>query len=360
MKLAFIGTDGLPARYGGFETFAMQVSQHLVGLGHEVMVVGSSIGRAVGENGPDGVITRNLPLKANGVASIPFDLLSSVSVCRWADAVILLGVSAGPFVPMMRRIVRGGNLIVNVDGLESRRMKWSAMGRRYLRWAERVAIQGARHIVADNDVIADIIAREHGRPSTMIAYGSDHVRFIDGAVRQRILANFGLEEGRFLLTIARIEPENNIEMMLEAAADRLDRPYVVLGNFSATEYGRDLLARYGNRSGIHLIASSYNPDTLAALRSGCQIYLHGHSVGGTNPSLVEVLPYDRPILSYDCSFNRATLDNHGGYFASSGDLRNRLMQNNPTCYRPPSSLRDDPRYRWRGIAESYAALAIGE
>ncbi|MEZ0497927.1 DUF1972 domain-containing protein [Sphingomonas sp. IW22] len=360
MKLAIIGTDGLPARYGGFETFAMEVSPCLAALGHEVRVIGSSIGRAADERGPEGVSIRNLPLRANGIASIPFDLASLAAVARWAEAVILLGVSAGPFVPAMRRFVRGGNLIVNVDGLESRRMKWSPLGRRYLAWAERVAIHGAKHVVADNDAIADIIREEHHRASLTIAYGCDHVRSIKPSDRRRILASFSLEENTFLLTVARIEPENNIEMMLDAVDPQVAHPYAIVGNFSSTEYGRMIWKRYSNRPGIRLIGPTYDPDALAALRSGCHIYLHGHSVGGTNPSLVEMLPYARPILAYDCSFNRSTMRNEGGYFASSADLRTLLMRGDAERYTPSLSLRDDPRYQWQTIAQHYASLAMGE
>lgn len=358
MKLAIIGTDGLPARYGGFETFAMEVSPHLVRMGHEVRVIGSSVGRAPDEQGPPGVQIRNLPLKANGVSSIPFDLVSLASVCRWADAVLLLGVSAGPFVPVMRRLVRGGNLIVNVDGLESRRAKWSSIGKRYLALAERVAIRGARHVVSDNMGLTEIIARDHRLSPFTIAYGNDHVRMVDAAQRRSLLAEYGLEPDSYLLTVARIEPENNIDMMLDAIPEDISTPHVIVGNFTASPYGQELLARYRDRQHVRLLSAIYDPAKLAALRSGCHAYLHGHSVGGTNPSLVEILPYGVPVLCFDCSFNRHTMDGHGGYFTTSADLRRMLMPGDLGQYRPPVELRDDPRYKWAAIAENYAKLAF--
>lgn len=338
----------------------MEVSPHLVALGHEVVVVGSSIGRAGHETGPDGVMIRNLPLRANGPASVPFDLLSLLSVSRWADAVILLGVSAGPFVPIMRRLVRGGRLIVNVDGLESRRMKWSASGKRYLSWAERVAIRAAHDVVADNDAIAKIILAEHNRTATTIAYGSDHVRIINAEDRKTVLAGLSLEDDHFFLTIARIEPENNIALMLDAVPPKSKHPYVIVGNFSATEFGRAVMKKYSSNQAIRLFSSNYDPAVLAALRSGCRAYLHGHSVGGTNPSLVEVLPYSRPILSYDCAFNRSTMNGEGGYFSTSADLSKMLAEDRWQRYVPSPSLREDARYRWRNIAQRYAMLAAGE
>ena len=361
MKLAIIGTDGLPARYGGFETFAMEVSPRIARLGHEVLVIGSSRGRPAGETLPEGVTVRNLPMSANGMASIPYDIASFITVCRWADAVLLLGVSAGPFVPIMRRLTRGGNLVVNVDGLESRRAKWSRLGKRYLATAESLAIQGARHIVADNRGIAEIIDQTHGRKSTIIAYGNDHVLQIDDSDCHRILkTQFGLVPNGYLLTVARIEPENNIEMMIRSVPRDYDVPYVILGNFTSSPYGRELVERYREDPLIRLVAATYDPMALAALRSGCRAYLHGHSVGGTNPSLVEILPYGRPTLCFDCSFNRYTLDNSGAFFAATADLHALITAGSLERYTPPSALQTDPRYQWQAIAERYVALAFEE
>lgn len=361
MKLAIIGTDGLPARYGGFETFAMEVSPRIARLGHQVLVVGSSRGRPGGETLPEGVVVRNLPLNANGIASIPYDIASFATVCRWADAVLLLGVSAGPFVPIMRRLTRGGNLVVNVDGLESRRAKWSRLGKRYLATAESLAIRGARHVVSDNSGIAEIIDRTHGRASTIIAYGNDHVLQIEDDERRRILeTQFELTADGYLLTVARIEPENNIEMMIRAIPCDYDVPYVILGNFASSPYGQELVERYRNNPAIRLVAATYDPMALAALRSGCRAYLHGHSVGGTNPSLVEILPYGRPTLCFDCSFNRYSLNNSGAFFGSIADLSALLKAGNLDRYTPPPALQTDARYRWQVIAERYVALAFEE
>lgn len=360
MKLAIIGTDGLPARYGGFETFAAEVSPRLAAMGHDVRVVGSSVGRQAGEVTPPGVAVHNLPLRANGAASIPFDLLSFASVCRWADGILLLGVSAGPFVPLMRRLVRGANLVVNVDGLESRRAKWSPTGKRYLALAERMAIHGARHVVADNQGIADIITAHYRRGSAIIAYGNDHVAMIDDAARDAALAAFGLAADGYLLTVARIEPENNIDLMLSAIPPDSARPHVVVGNFSASAYGQALLTQYAGATHVRLLPATYDPVALAALRAGCHAYLHGHSVGGTNPSLVEMLPYGCSVIAFDCSFNRYTLDGHGGYFASAGALRTLLEQGDLRRYTPPERMRTDPRYQWQTIAERYAALFLEE
>lgn len=360
MKLAIIGTDGLPARYGGFETFAMEVSPRIANMGHEVLVVGSSVGRDANETPPTGVRTRNLPLRANGAASIPFDVASFASVCRWADAVLLLGVSAGPFVPLMRRLTRRGRLVVNVDGLESRRAKWSTFGKRYLSIAESLAIRGGHHIVADNIAIAEIIERTHGKKSTIIAYGNDHVLHISEEERKGILEeSLSLKDRNYLLTIARIEPENNIDMMLESASKQSALPYAVLGNFKSSAYGLDLMERYRDCSSIRFIQATYDPRVLAALRSGCAAYLHGHSVGGTNPSLVEILPYGRPVMAFDCSFNRYTLSQHCGYFKSSDDLHGLIKTDDFEQFAPPPELVQDPRYQWQSIAEQYAELAFG-
>lgn len=361
MKLAIIGTDGLPARYGGFETFAMEVSPRIVELGHEVLVVGSSIGRPDGEVTPPGVRVRNLPMRANGVASIPFDLASFAAVRGWADAVLLLGVSAGPLVPLMKAMTANGNIIVNVDGLESRRAKWSDMAKKYLALSESIAIRHARHVIADNLSIAEMVRDFYGRNAHVIAYGNDHVRHIsDDTATTIIHEKFGLSSEGYYLTVARIEPENHIAEMMDAIPSDTAYPYVIVGNFDGSPYGQSLIDRHRDKPWIRPVNAIYDPDILAALRAGCRAYLHGHSVGGTNPSLVEILPYGRPIIAFDCSFNRHTLSNSGGYFSATADLHQLLVRDELEPYRPPAALRTDPRYNWKTIAEHYAALAFGK
>ncbi len=358
MKIAIIGTDGIPARYGGFETFVEQVMPYIIAAGHEVMVVGSAVGRRA-DDAPrrTGLRVVNLPMSANGASSVAFDAWSFARVAHWADAVLLLGVSAGLFVPIFRILARHRRLVVNVDGLESSRSKWAGVRGHFLALSESVAVRSATRLVADNAGIAELLRARFGRESAVIAYGADHVRPPpDETECALVLSGFGLKADRYALTVARIEPENHISLMIEAfLASPLDR-YAIVGNFSHGPYGRELFDHYGRESRLCLIESVYDPHVLACLRSRCAIYLHGHKVGGTNPSLVEMLPYARPIAAWRCSFNQSTLRGSGAYFESAPELTSLLGNPSFASYIPPAAVRDDPAYAWAAIASDYISL----
>lgn len=358
LRIALIGTDGLPARYGGFETCVAQLAPRLAALGHDVVVFGSRSGRSSLAADSPGLRHRYLGMRANGAASVPYDLLSFLLSYRHCDAVVVLGVSAGIFMPLMRWLAGPRRvLVVNVDGLEARRSKWRGLARCFLQWSERLAIRYAHQVVSDNQAIAELVASAYGRASTVIAYGNDHVLQLEPAHAEVLLRDrFGLEPGGYVLTVARIEPENQIAEMMEAAlAAPVDR-YVVVGNFSGTALGQRLLQRYRSEPRIRCIDSLFDPQALAALRSGCRLYLHGHSVGGTNPSLIEMLPYGRPILAYDCSFNRYTLAGEGGYFSNGEDLVERLRTPDYPRWTPNPERSPSAPYQWERIAHAYVRL----
>ncbi len=357
MRIAIVGTDGLPARYGGFETCVEQLAPRLASLGHTVDVLGSSVGRTVRAQDHDRLRHHYLPLRANGMVSVPYDLIGFLQSVGRSDAVVLLGVSAGVFMPLMRAIAGQRPVIVNVDGLESRRGKWQGFQRSFLGWSEALAVRHASHVVSDNQGIADAVMQQYGRTTTVIPYGNDHVvHLVPAAAQALVRKQFGLEPCAYLLTVARIEPENQIAEMMEAFQTSSQPRYVVVGNFGATALGRELLARYRDEPRILCIDSLFDPQALAALRSCCSLYLHGHSVGGTNPSLIEVLPYRRPILAYDCVFNRHTLRDGGAYFADQQQLAQLLQVPDVREWVPVAAELYAGCYRWDNIARAYESL----
>jgi glycosyltransferase involved in cell wall biosynthesis len=358
LRIAVIGTDGLPARYGGFETCVEQLAPRLARRGHATLVFGSSVGRTALAVDGERLTHRYLPLRANGLWSVPYDLLNFLVCWRKVDAMLVMGVSGGIFLPLLRRMAGPRRIIVNVDGLETRRDKWTGFKRWFLERSEALAVRHAHAVVSDNQGIADMVQARYGRASTVIAYGCDHVlQLPPGHAHALLKERFGLAPGGYLLTVARIEPENHIAEMLQAFLASPRPLYVLVGNFSATPLGRELLARYQGEPRVRFIDSLFEPEALAALRAGCHIYLHGHSVGGTNPSLVEMLPYQRPLLAFDCSFNRHTLDNQGGYFADVPALTRQLQVPTEQAWLPEPALAG--RYRWETIADAYEALCRG-
>ncbi len=320
--IAIIGTVGLPARYGGFETLADELVKSAQAAGASGQFTVYCSARQSGRDRPvthHGARLRYLPLGANGLQSVAYDALSLLDAARRRhDAVLVLGVSGAIALPAVR-LLTGLRVIVHVDGIEWQRPKWRGAARAFLRLSERIAVRWGHEVIADNVEIARYIRRRYDRDSALIAYGSD----ADATVAAGDISDLGLPAG-YALTIARIEPENHVAMILEAFAKVPDQPLVVVGNWHATAHGRDLRARYAHLPNLHLIDAEYDPARLRALRRGARFYVHGHSAGGTNPSLVEMMAYGIPIAAFACAFNRETTHGAASFFDSARSLRDLI------------------------------------
>lgn len=312
--IAIIGTVGVPACYGGFETL---VENMLNDTSEEYTVYCSSRSYARKQSEYKGAKLVYLPFNANGVASIVYDGVAMLhALFSGSKIFLILGVSAGLALPFLRLFTRR-KLVTNIDGLEWRRDKWNRWAKWYLKISERAAVKYSHVVVADNAAIAEYVRREYGVESRVIAYGGDHV-----LTHCLLRSNEG-----YAFTVCRIEPENNVHLILEAFS-HLDMPIKFVGNWSASEYGIKLRAQYESFSNISLIDPIYNLDTLFALRDGCDIYVHGHSAGGTNPSLVEAMFFGKPILAYDCAYNRASTNNLALFFSDVNDVKRIIMRCN--------------------------------
>lgn len=354
MKLAILGTVGVPARYGGFETlaenFVRYADTHADGV--DALTVYCSA-RAYPDRPTHflGARLRYSRLNANGVQSIPYDIVSAVNAAiRGHDTLLILGVSGAVVIPILRAFTRC-RIVTNVDGIEWRREKWKGVARRFLRWSEALAVRYSHDVVADNQGIADYLAETYGVDAAVIAYGGDHA--LDAASLPAA-PDLDLPED-YALALCRIEPENNVEMILDAF-DGADRPLVFVGNWSNSDYGRALRARFAGRPGLHLLDPVYEARPLYQLRDRAALYVHGHSAGGTNPALVEMMHFGIPVLAYDCNFNRYTTGDKAAYFSSAKTLRAQIEQlkvvSNGTAMR--KIARD--LYMWDEIGARYLKL----
>lgn len=275
------------------------------------------------------------------------------SICGY-DAIVVLGVSGCLFLPIFRLLCRK-KLIVNIDGLEHRRAKWGKVARWVLRKSEAMAVRLADVVIADNKGIQDYVWETYHRKAELIAYGGDHVlRDVPMETQLEVLQRYGVKDDDYAITVCRIEPENNSRMILEAFA-RSGRNLVFIGNWERSEYGRTLKAEFGNLENIHCVDAVYDLDTLYALRSRCRCYIHGHSAGGTNPSLVEAMFFGKPILAFDVVYNRETTNNEAYYFPSRDELVELLSLPD---FKNGEQLREYARqhYTWKHIAEQYEDL----
>lgn len=313
--MAIVGTAGVPAMYGGFETLADQLIMYAERLGFSSRFRVYCSGRSEQGNAfYRGAHLVHLPISANGVSSIFYDVLTSINAWwRGCSTLLVLGVSGAPVLPVLR-LFTSLKIVTNVDGIEWRREKWGGLAKLYLRLAEWIAVRASHTIIADNEGIRDYLRERYGIEANVIAYGGDHA--LDGKPVDLL---FSLPK-RYALALCRIEPENNIHMILEAFSKSEEAPLVFVGNWTSSEYGRALQKQFGNEKNITLLDPIYDQDSLLTLRSNAALYIHGHSAGGTNPSLVEAMHFGTPIYSFDCIYNRYTKENCGEYFDSSHSL----------------------------------------
>lgn len=345
-----VGTVGVPARYGGFETLAEQLCSHFPA--DEVRLIVYCEKRAYAQEERTGDFHGHqriyLPLRANGLSSMFYDawaLLHATMVIGARD-VYVLGYSGAWILPLLKLLRPKTRYIVNVDGMEWRRAKFSRPAKLLLKGLEYCAAHSASTIIADNEALAALFRKRYRRQPVTIAYGGDHTQ-----VQQSIAMD--APKGHYL-AIARVEPENNTHMILEGCR-QADVPLVFIGNWAATEYGRDLQTRYVGLSNFQLLNPIYDQTELNTWRVGAIGYIHGHSVGGTNPSLVEALFHNDRLLSFDCAFNRATLDDAGSYFNDVQSLTALLQERvTPITEQKLALLKN--RYRWATIATHYRAL----
>lgn len=312
-SIAFIGTVGVPNVYGGFEAFLEASVPLLVQRGHQVTVTCDASRYTDLTQDWHGAKRVFIGVPANGAASVLHDVLAFIKVFAGHRNIVALGVSAGIFFPIFRLLcsLSGKKLIVNVDGVEWRRAKFSFAKRAFLRLSDTLAQLFAHRVIVDNEGLRPYLTAIGNRKATYVPYSGDHVIRLPSA---------SLPVDRYLLSICRIEPENNCDMLLAAFRDLGRGKYVFVGNWSASEYGRNLRSTFEGTPGLILSDPIYDSYHLARLREMCSGYIHGHSVGGTNPSLVEMLFYDAPIASYSCVFNRNTAGNDSEYFGSAATL----------------------------------------
>ena len=362
--VCIIGSRGVPACYGGFETFAEHFARYLAESRVRVCVVGENQGELAESDAAalDGIEIVHTT-KQKGLNPILFYIESAWKMPSGFPVVLCLGPGGIFAWPIC--FFRGTKLVLNLDGLNSRRQKWSWLKQKMFRLLETLAALLPIEKVLDSQALVPEFwvpnsskARVH-----VVEYGSVDIA-AKGSLAQdeAVLNEWGLAVEDFLLVVARLEPENSIEMI--AAAHRRSgtpTPLVVVGNWGSKDFERRVRAEAAEN--CVFLGAIHNQTRLHALRRTAAVYLHGHQVGGTNPSLVEAMASDRPILAHDNPFNRATLE--GGvarFFSDIDDLAESLRrlddgkvssseQNDRTCY---EVYRD--RYTWEKICTRYVQV----
>ncbi len=352
-RVAIIGTQGVPANYGGFETLVENIIGEHCSDDIEYTVYCSSKDMPERLDSHKGAKLKYISWRANGVQSILYDIAAMIRSIRGYDTILVLGVSGCTFLPIFKLFSRA-KVIVNIDGLEHRRDKWTRAVRKFLLLSEVVAVKCAHTIIADNKGIADYVDWRYKKEAKLIAYGGDHALCnVANDKQQEILAQYGLEKGNYSISVCRIEPENNCHITLDAFANS-GKQLVFVGNWRRNEYSRQLKDKYGKCANIKLLDSIYDLDILYTLRSNAQYYIHGHSAGGTNPSLVEAMFLGRPVLAYDVVYNRETTHHKAHFWQNSNELQQLVERDDLTGDEIKKVAQEC--YTWEQIAKQYEEL----
>lgn len=358
--LIIAGTRGIPAEHGGFETFAERLAVHMVERGWEVTVYcqRSGPGRvAIGEW--NGVRTVEIGVGGSGpLASMVFDWRTVRHAVRDRGGMALtLGYNTAAFTWVLRR--HGITNLINMDGLEWRRAKWSLPAKAWLYLNERAGIRLADEMVADHPEIARHLARHAPEERiTMIPYGADRLDHAD----ESALANLGLERNGYALVVARPERENSI-LEIVTAFSRRPRPVdlVVLGDFRPERKPYHAEVMNAASTQVHFPGTIYESCRINALRYFCRLYIHGHTVGGTNPSLVEALGAGSPVLAHDNRFNRWVAGSCARYFTDIEGCADQLdavldVESELSRMEEGSLRRHGERFTWERVLADYEAL----
>ena len=352
-RVAVIGTQGVPANYGGFETLVENIIGEYRSENVEYTVFCSSKDMPQKMQQHKGAKLKYIPMRANGAQSIIYDIVAMLRSITGYDTILVLGVSGCIFLPILRLLSRA-RIIVNIDGLEHRRNKWTSHIRKFLLLSEVIAVKTAHTIIADNKGIADYVMWRYKKEAKLITYGGDHcLEPVSLEKQDEILQRYNLSKGSYAMSVCRIEPENNCHIALEAFS-KSNKQLIFIGNWHKNEYSRSLKEQYKGCKNITLLDSIYDLEILYTLRANAEMYIHGHSAGGTNPSLVEAMFFGRPILAYNVVYNCETTHHKAYYWNDSNELQS-LIEKKGLDGEATKRIAEQ-HYTWEKITKEYEEL----
>ncbi len=357
LSIGILGTRGIPNRYGGFEECAEQLAVRLVQKGHRVSVYNPRAHEFRGETWRGvRIIRRWAPeTRLATVGQFAYDL-ACFNDARTRDFDVLLQLGYTSSSVWHRRWPQACRNVVNMDGVEWTRAKYHPLARRFLKHAERLAAMHADVLVADSPGIRSHLADTYQRQAHYIPYGSEVIDSGD----ERVPSMYDVSPCAYHVAVARLEPENHIELIIQGCLESgTDKPLLMVGS-TANSYGRSVVARYGRYSQIRFVGPIYDRPRLDSLRFFSHLYFHGHSAGGTNPSLLDAMGCRTRIVAHDNPFNRAVLEDGGVYFHDLPSLIGAIRNSESKLERSAAIERNAERIRsvfnWDLVTEQYEAV----
>ena len=361
MKIAIIGTRGIPNYYGGFEQFAQYLAKGLTQKGFEVTVYNSHTHPYQKKtcNGVNIVHCKDLEYKMGTAGQFIYDLNCILDARKKQyDVILQLGYTSNSVWGWL--LPKKTIVTTNMDGLEWKRTKYSGLVRNFLKHAEKLAVKYSDHLIADSMGIQEYLYAKYNKQAVFIPYGADI--FKDNHCL--LLEEFDLTPYEYDMLIARLEPENSIEIILDGRAkSNCKRKFLVVGSHN-TSYGEYLKKKYAPFYDIKFIGGIYDINKLNNLRYYTNLYFHGHTVGGTNPSLLEAMASGSLVCANDNPFNRYILEADALYFKTSNDVTlyiNEVKYNQPVYQQFIANNRKkiEEKYSWDNIINQYANHLVG-
>lgn len=359
LHIAILGTRGIPNAHGGFEQCAEFLAVALVERGYDITVYNSHL-HPYQENNYKGVRIihcRDWEDRLGTAGQFLYDL----NCIRHAqkenyDVIIQLGYTSSAI--WWRSWPKNVPHIVNMDGLEWKRTKYSKHVQNFLKRSETWAVRGAQYLVADNEGMSRYLHKLYYKPIMTIAYGAEKY----AEAQKHFLEKHDVEKNNYLILIARMEPENNIEMILDGYVQSAsDKKFVVIGKMT-TPFGKYLLEKFSQQKQIIFLGAIYNQEEIHALRHFSYLYFHGHSVGGTNPSLLEAMASQCLIASYHVFFNESILQENAFYFSKAEEVASIINSNELEMYRKQfienNFTNIEHNYTWAHITDQYEKLIL--
>lgn len=359
MNIAVIGTRGIPNHYGGFEQFAEFLSKALASKGHNITVYNSHNHPFQGSEWNKVTISHQYdPEYILGTAGQFIYDLNCILDSRGKnfDIILQLGYTSSSIWSFL--FPKKSTVVTNMDGLEWKRTKYSSWIKKFLKYAEYLGAQKSDYLVADSVGIQEHLMREYHKVSEYIPYGAN--LFSDP--NENVLSKFNLKKFEYDILIARMEPENNIEVILDGVVKAdTGRDFIVIGG-TTTPFGKKLTAKFRDVSSIKFVGALYDLNALNNLRYFSNLYFHGHSVGGTNPSLLEAMASHALICAHRNVFNQSILDENAYYFENEMEVSDVLksVRKGPSQeLRLAGNVRKiNEVYNWQTIIDQYEKLFI--
>jgi glycosyltransferase involved in cell wall biosynthesis len=355
--VAIIGTNGLPAKYGGFETLSNYLVENFDKTTHSVIVYCSKTPREERLESYNGAKLVYFPFKANGWQSMIYDFVTIIHALFKANDLIILGFSGAFAFPINKIFKR--NIIFNIGGIEWKKVRGSKFTSKFeivlKKYMERLCVMNSNTIIIDNLSFNEYIIKTYAKTPVLAEYGGDHAKKID--TTGKMLEKYSFLNSDYALSVSRAQEDMNIHMLIEAYKKVPTKRVVIISNWHISEYGKKLYSENANKyDNIILLKAIYNSKELDTIRCNTSLYIHTHSLCGTAPSLVEAMSLNLPIISYDVPTNRFTTENKTLFFKDTTSLiqiLNELNNEKLSMIKNKMSEISKRRYMWKRISKIY-------